>query len=129
MIARSCRDCANFEERRDIDGAVLCAQNIGPFVSCEEFEPRDKTLNVNKCYNRFCIECVNYEETNEISVCKKNHNPGVACDMFKDRFEKLEITRQNNHMKAVLLVQAVSKPSNPEPIPHLLVKIGKKLKW
>jgi len=129
MPIKFCRDCANFEERRDVDGTVLCAKNVGPYVSCEEFEPRDEIINTKKFYNQFCVECVNFEDVNSIPLCAKNHTPGIACAQFRNRFEKLKATRQNNHMKAVLLIHAANEYSNPEITPSFLVEIAQKLKW
>jgi len=128
MAIRFCRDCANFEERRDIDGNVLCAKNLGPYICCEEFEPRDASINVNRLYNRFCVECANFEDVNGIPLCAKNHTPRVACDEFKSRFEKLNMTRQNNRMKTALVVYAATY-CNPKPIADYLVEIGRKIKW
>jgi len=129
MGIRFCRDCANFEERRDIDGAVLCKRNIGPYICCEDFEPVDESINSDRLFHRFCVECANFEDVNEIPVCAKNHVPGVACEEFKSRFEKLNITRQNNHMKTALVMQVTEEHSNPEPIPVPLIEIGRKIKW
>lgn len=128
MAIRSCRDCANFEDRRDIDGNVLCAKNMGPFVCCEEFEPKHESVNANRLYNRFCVECASFEDVNGIPVCAKNHTPGVACDGFKSRFQELDGIRQNNRMKTALIVYAAIH-YNPKPIPRSLMKIGRKIKW
>ncbi len=129
MSVKYCRDCANFEERRDVDGVALCAMNVGPHVSCDDFEPRDERLNTNKYYNRFCVECTNFEDVNGISLCAKNHTPEIACEQFRNRYEKLKATRQNNHMKTVLLIHAANRHSNPELIPSFLVEIAQKIKW
>jgi hypothetical protein len=127
-MIRFCRDCANFEDRRDVDGTVLCANNLGPYVCCEEFEPRDAIINVNKLYNRFCVECANFEDVDGVPLCAKSHTPKIACDGFESRFEKLNVTRQNNRMKTALVVYAATR-CNPEPIPESLIKIGRKIKW
>jgi len=128
MVLRFCRDCANFEDRRDIDGVALCKMNIGPYVCCEEFEPRKESVSANRIYNRFCVECANFEEINGISLCGKNHTPGVACCEFESRFEKLNVTQKNNRMKTVLVAYAAVHYVF-EPIPSSLVKIGRKIKW
>jgi len=129
MSVKSCRDCANFEERRDVDGTALCSKNVGPYICCEEFEPFDEKVNIRKFYNRFCAECANFEDVNGIPLCSRNHTPEVACEQFENRFEKLKLRRQSNHMKAALLVHAANKHSNPEPIPASLVEIAQKMKW
>jgi len=129
MVTRSCRDCANYEERRDIDGTSLCAKNIGPYVCCEEFVPRDETLNHNRFYNRFCVECENFEDVAGVVLCAKNHTPGKGCDSFKSRMVKLNVTRQNNHMKSVLLAHAIKENSDSEVLPAYLMEIKRKIKW
>lgn len=126
MVIKFCRDCANFEDRRDIDGTTLCAKYIRPYVCCEEFEPRYESINANKLYDRFCVECINFENVNEIPLCAKNHTPGVACDEFKNKFEKLNVTRQNNHMKTVLVVYAATN-HNSKHTPGSLIETWRKL--
>ena len=128
MTLASCRDCENFEDRRDIDGVVLCAKDIGPYVCCDEFEPKDEDLRENKLYNRFCLECANYEDVEGTPICAKNHRPGIACGLFVDRFEDLNGTRQNNQMQTVLIEYAI-KHSNPEPIPEWMFEVGQIIKW
>ncbi|MHA2069520.1 MAG: hypothetical protein ACXABY_34590 [Candidatus Thorarchaeota archaeon] len=128
MTLASCRDCGNIEDRRDIDGVFLCANNIGPYVCCDEFEPRDEDLSENRLYNRFCLECTNFVGVDGTPICAKNHRPGIACDTFIDRFEDLNGTRQNNQMQTVLIAYAI-KHSNPEPIPEWMVEVGHKIKW
>jgi len=128
-MIRFCRDCANFEDRRDIDGVALCKRNHGPYVCCEEFEPRDENINGDRLYNKFCLECANFQEIDDTPICAKNHTPGVSCEEFIDRFEVLNAIRQSNNMKTVLIAHAVNNHSNPEPIPELLIKVGRKIKW
>jgi hypothetical protein len=129
LVTRSCRDCANYEERRDIDGTSLCAKNVGPYVNCEEFKLRDEALNHNRFYYRFCVECTNFEDVAGIVVCSKHHTPGKGCDSFRNRIITLNATRQNNHMKSVLLAHAVKKNSDFETLPAYLKEIGRKIKW
>ena len=128
-MVRSCRDCANFEDRRDIDDIALCAENVGPRVCCEEFEPRDEDVKEDRLYSRFCLECSNFEEIDDIPTCAMNHTPGIACEAFVDRFEVLKATRQNHHIKTAVAVHVLNSHSNPEPVPEYLVKIGTKIKW
>ncbi len=129
MTLRFCRDCTNFEDRRDIDSIALCARNAGPYVCCEEFEPRDEYVNEHRLYSRFCSECANFEDVDGTAVCGRNHTPGVACEEFIDRFEELSLIRQSNHMQAALIAQAIKSRSNPKPIPDLIIEIGRKIKW
>jgi hypothetical protein len=129
MAIRFCRDCANFEDRRDIDGTVLCAKNMESYVCCEEFEPRDGNTNANRLYNRFCVECANFEDINGIVLCAKNHTPGVACDGFDCRFEKLNVTRQNNHMKTALIAHILNGESKKDSILNFVIEIARRINW
>jgi len=129
MAMRFCRDCANFEDRRDIDSIALCAKNAGPYVCCEEFLPKNPSISENRLYYRFCSECVNFEDVDGTSVCAKNHTPGVACGSFIDRFEKLYVIRQNNHRKIALLAHAINGQSSQQSFPESLVEIGRKIRW
>ena len=128
MATRFCRDCANFEDRRDIDCTALCAKNMGPYICCEEFEPKHESITENRLYNQFCVECANFEDIEGHSLCAKNHTPNVACDGFESRFEKLNVKQQNNRMKTALVVYAATH-YNPKPIPDSLIEIGRKIKW
>jgi hypothetical protein len=87
----SCRDCANFEERRDIEKVALCAMHRGPSVCCPEFKPRDKEIDETKPYNRFCLNCANFEDIYGIPICARDHRPGVACAAFKRKNVEKEI--------------------------------------
>lgn len=128
MTAKFCRDCANFEERRDIDWFSLCAQLNGPYTCCEEFELRDKTLNERKMYNRFCVECTNFEEIKGNPICTKGHFPGTACEAFVERFEKLKTVRQNNQAKTAILVYTLTHSADVR-IPDFLREVCPKIKW
>jgi len=128
-LIRFCRDCANFEDRRDIDDATLCKKNRGPYTCCEDFKLRDESMNEDRLYNRFCSECANFEDVNGTPVCARNHVPGVACEEFLERLEKLNGIRQNNLMKTALLVNVINIPSNPHSIPDHLVETAQKIKW
>lgn len=129
MTVKFCRDCANFEDRRDIDGVALCAQLYGPFICCEEFELTDKTLSENRMYNRFCAECVNFQEIDGIHVCVKGHNPGIACESFVERFKKLKEIKQNNQAKTAILICTIINNRTNHEIPSFLIEIGRKIKW
>jgi len=128
MVIKFCRDCANFEDRRDIDGTTLCAKYIGPYVCCEEFEPKHESINANRLYNRFCAECSNFEDVNGIPLCAKVHNPRVACDGFQNRLEKSNGTKQNNLAKNAILTYTLTH-YNPTPIPAFVTGIAKKITW
>ncbi|MCX8170895.1 MAG: hypothetical protein N3E47_02825 [Candidatus Bathyarchaeota archaeon] len=108
MSIRLCRDCANFEERRDIDGAVLCMKNHNPKIWCEDFEPKDGGVNKRRLYMMSCPECVNFEDNDGYPICARGHKPGVACEDFMDRFRKMNRVRQNNQIRAVLLINGSS---------------------
>ncbi len=80
-------------------------------------------------YNRFCAECVNFQEIEGISVCAKGHNPRITCESFVERFEKLKEIKQNNQAKTALLAYIIANnEANPE-IPAFLIEIGLKIKW
>lgn len=83
MDIQSCRDCANFEDRRDIEGVAICAMHHGPSVCCPEFKPRNRKTDANKLYDRFCLKCANFENVEGIPICAKDHRPGVACGAFR----------------------------------------------
>jgi hypothetical protein len=85
MEIESCRDCANFEDRRELDGIAICAGHSGPSVSCLEFEPRMQGKVARKLYDRFCLKCVNFENVDGIAVCAKDHRPGIACAAFRNK--------------------------------------------
>ncbi|MEM2110923.1 MAG: hypothetical protein QXX08_03485 [Candidatus Bathyarchaeia archaeon] len=127
MQVRFCRDCVNYEERRDMDGVALCKKKIGPYICCEDFELRNPSAD--RLYNRFCAECVNFEDVEGISICGKNHIPSKACEYFASRLKKLDLTRQNNLVRTALIVNAVKKKGNPELIPAFLIEVGRKIKW
>jgi hypothetical protein len=92
MNIDSCRDCANFEDRRDIEKVALCAMHYGPSVCCPEFKLRSKEIDETKSYNRFCLNCVNFENVNGILICARDHRPGSACAAFKRKNEAIEVT-------------------------------------
>ena len=83
MDIESCRDCANLEDRRDVERVAICAMHHGPSVCCPEFKPRNRRTDGNKLYNRFCLKCANFENVNGIAVCSKDHRPGIACGAFR----------------------------------------------
>jgi len=128
MVVRFCRDCVNFEDRRDIDGVALCKMNIGPHVCCVEFKPRQESINADRIYNRFCVECANFEDVDGITLCAKNHTPGVACAGFGSRYEKLNMVQENNRMKTVL-VAYIAEHYDFESVSESLIKIGRKKGW
>jgi len=110
-----CWNCYNFEDRRDLDGTVLCARNHVPGICCEEFKVRDEGLNRDRLNVRFCLECCNFEDRRGIDgtvVCAKNHRPGVNCEDFIDRFEKLREIRTQNHIRTSLIEHYLYATSN-----------------
>jgi hypothetical protein len=84
----SCRDCANLEDRRDIEGVALCAMHHGPSVSCQEFKPKNLNVNTEGGDKKFCLNCVNFEEIGGTPICARDHRPGIACGAFKSREEE-----------------------------------------
>jgi hypothetical protein len=79
----SCRDCANLEDRRDIDNVALCAMHYGPSVCCSEFKPRNENVDPERLDERFCLNCANFEDVDGTPVCARDHRPGRACGAFK----------------------------------------------
>ena len=112
MTVRSCRNCANYEERRDIDGTSLCARRSGPYVCCEEFRLKDVTLDSEKFVNRFCVECANFEYIAKVGSCSKKHTPGTGCDLFRKKMDKLDATLQNKPFNPVTIAVAINKNSS-----------------
>ncbi len=92
MDIESCRDCINFEDRRDMEKVALCAMHYGPSVCCPEFKPRNKKAATNRLYNRFCLKCANFENVDGVAICAKDHRPGIACGSFRNRNEAIEVT-------------------------------------
>ncbi len=90
MEISSCRDCANFEDRRCKEGIALCAMHHGPSVSCPEFKPRNGKKLSQESNDMFCLNCANYENVGGIPICARDHRPGVACAAF--RATKVELT-------------------------------------
>jgi hypothetical protein len=81
-VPRSCSNCASFEERRDIDDAVLCEIQPGPFICCDDFQPKDRRMNDRGQHYNFCSECAFFETIHGDPICIKDHQPGVACEAF-----------------------------------------------
>jgi hypothetical protein len=82
-MLNSCKDCANFEDRRNIEGVALCANNRGPGVSCSQFRPLEKAEYSEMRDWGFCRECKNFEVINGKTLCAKRNYPGIACEMFE----------------------------------------------
>jgi hypothetical protein len=89
---KSCRDCANLEDRRDTDKVALCAMHHGPSVCCQEFKPKNAEVDPDRSDHRFCMNCANFEEIEGIPVCARDHRPGIACAAFKAKIEMLAET-------------------------------------
>jgi hypothetical protein len=85
MVVESCRDCANFEDRRGMERVAMCAMHHGPSVCCPEFKPKSRKTDEYKLYNRFCLKCSNFEDVDGTAICAKDHRPGIACGAFRAR--------------------------------------------
>jgi hypothetical protein len=81
----SCKDCANFEDRRNIEGIALCANNRGPGVSCPQFKPLEKVRDAEIVDWGFCIECKNFQVIQGKPLCANRNYPGVTCEMFEPK--------------------------------------------
>ncbi|MCW4010678.1 MAG: hypothetical protein NWF05_08670 [Candidatus Bathyarchaeota archaeon] len=79
----TCRDCANLDDRRDIEGVAICAMHHGPSVCCQEFTPKNANVNADRIDQKFCLNCANFEEIAGIPVCARDHRPGIACGAFR----------------------------------------------
>ena len=125
----SCRDCINFEDRRDIDSFSICTKNRGPVVSCEDFKPKDDIVKEYRLYEQFCLECANLQLVDETPVCAENHNPGIACEEFEDWSEVLKIIQQKKRTKTILLIHALNtEPNSHLPEPLITVALTQKIK-
>lgn len=119
MNHRFCWNCYNFEDRRDIDGVVLCAKGHTPGTTCDDFvqgEDRSTEIRLN---GHFCWNCCNFEDRREIDgviLCAKGQHPEGNCDEFLDRNGKLrEITNNNRHER--VFVKAIVM-ENRNPVNH-----------
>jgi hypothetical protein len=92
MSIESCRDCANLEDRRDIEGVALCAMHHGPSVCCQEFKPKSASVNLGNAHERFCLNCANYDEIKGVPVCARDHRPRRACGAFKRKTDNIALT-------------------------------------
>jgi hypothetical protein len=86
----SCKNCANFEERRDLEGVALYTNNRGPSVSCAQFEPIDQTLDVKTVDYGFCVKCSNFEEIDGKPLCANWNYPGIAYEMLSRNSQRIE---------------------------------------
>ena len=91
MHPESCRDCANLDDRRNLDKVALCALHHGPSVSCPEFKPKNESVDITLLYEQFCVNCANFEEVDGIPLCGRDHRPGIACGGFNPKIEQPEI--------------------------------------
>jgi len=109
MNHRFCWNCYNFEDRRDIDGVVLCAKGHTPGTTCEDFVEREDEMTKNRLNGHFCWNCCSFEDRRGLDgviLCAKGHHPEGNCDEFVDRNGKLrEITNNNRHER--VLVKAI----------------------
>jgi hypothetical protein len=40
-------------------------------------------------YERFCVNCANFEEVDGVPLCARHHRPGVACSGFSSKIEQV----------------------------------------
>ena len=78
----------NLDDRRDIDKVALCAMHHGPSVCCQEFKPKNRTVDPTQPQERFCVNCANFEEVDGVPLCARDHRPGVACSGFNSKIEQ-----------------------------------------
>lgn len=130
MNQRFCWNCYNFEDRRGIDGAALCAKGHVPGTICEDFVEREEGLMEIRLNGHFCCNCRNFEDRREIDgvlLCAKGHYPEGNCEDFVDRERKLrDVTNNNRHER--VFVKAI-KMGNKYPINHSISMQNLLLKW
>lgn len=69
LNGRFCWNCNNFEDRREIDGVLLCAKGHCPEGRCEDFIDRDKKLREitnNNRHERAIAKAILMENKNSI---------------------------------------------------------------
>ena len=127
---RFCWNCYNFEDRRDIDGVVLCAKGHTPGTTCKDFVEREERLMEIRLNGRFCWNCCNFEDRREIDgalLCAKGHYPEGNCEDFVGRERKLRgITNNNRHERVI--VKAILM-ANRNPKNHSISLQNLILKW
>jgi hypothetical protein len=118
---RFCWNCYNFEDRRDIDGVVLCAGGHTPGICCEDFIARDENLREVdtmeiKLNGWFCWNCGNFEDRRGIDgvlLCARDHSPEGGCEDFIDRDKKLRDIANNNRHERVIVKAVLMENKNP----------------
>ncbi|MBT0159833.1 hypothetical protein G4O51_07590 [Candidatus Bathyarchaeota archaeon A05DMB-2] len=64
----------------------------GPSACCQEFTPKNSSVNPDNVHERFCLNCANYDEIEGVQVCARDHRPGRACGAFKKQNELMVTT-------------------------------------
>jgi len=121
LDGRLCWNCYNFEDRRDIDGTVLCAKGHAPGSTCEDFMARNKKLRQVSAMEVelnewFCWNCDNLEDRGDIDrdlLCTKGHRPEGGCEDFVGRYEKLREIGDNNRYERVSVKAILMENKNP----------------
>lgn len=121
LSGRLCWNCYNFEDRRDIDGAVLCARGHAPGTYCEDFIARDENprgANVIeiKLNGRFCWNCHNFEDRRGIDgvlLCANGHCPEGGCEDFIYRDKKMRDIANSNRHERVIVKAILMENKNP----------------
>ena len=91
VCSESYKDCANLEDRRDIDRVALCALHHGPSVGCPEFNARSGNVNAKDSHENFCMNCASFEEIGGVAICAREHRPWVACAGFDSKAELVTV--------------------------------------
>lgn len=119
MNHRFCWNCYNFEDRRDIDGVVLCTKGHSPGTICEEFVERDDCSMGIRLNGHFCWNCSSFEDRKGIDgaiLCARGHYPEGNCDEFLDKNHRL-VEIANNHRQERVFVKAILM-ADMNPINH-----------
>jgi hypothetical protein len=61
----------------------------GPSVCCQEFKPKNENVDPTRLYERFCVNCANFEEVDGVPLCARHHRPGIACSGFSGKIEQV----------------------------------------
>ncbi|MGQ9459879.1 MAG: hypothetical protein ACUVRA_01420 [Candidatus Bathyarchaeaceae archaeon] len=129
MNHRFCWNCYNFEDRRDIDGVVLCTKGHTPGTTCEDFAEREEVMGL-RLNGHFCWSCCNFEDRRNVDgviLCARGHHPEGNCDEFVDKNGKFREIADNNRHERVLVKALVME--NKNPVNHSISMQNLLLKW
>ena len=110
---RLCWNCYNLEDRRDIDGNLLCAKGHAPRKKCEDHLIKGTDLREVKMSREFCWSCQNFENRKDVEgviLCARGHIQKEGCEDFVDIRKKLrEISDKNRYMRVMIKVALIER--------------------